>query len=588
MVPCNKKCKATWFAVVLSLCALMCLPLANAASPWASIGTQSKPSWNAPFLAYLAATHPITVVVGLKVRNSKQLFSTAKSLMTPASKNYGHWLTHQQVMQRFAPTVADANSVAAYLKSKGFTDVTISPSRMLVIANGTAASVLAAFNTRMAYFQRNSRVAYANTDAISLPANLTGVVSAVLGLQDMYRVHTDQEVAVHSTTDFPTIYDAAPLGAASSATVGIIAYGDISQTENYDFPLFENYYHIAIPVEYVKVGIGSTPIGGDLNTPNEWDIDSQTILGMAGMSLKELIFYDAIDCDTPAGTGGSSTCVDAGLTEAYVAAVNADAARVINISLGICESAAHADLSMSFDDQEFAAGVAQGQTFVASSGDDGAYCNTGTGTSSSPEVEYPASSPYVIAVGGTTLYTTNGNTYSSEVGWSGSGGGQSGYESMPSWQKGIVPGNMRGVPDVAFDADPQSGEAIAYGYIQVSQCASPCTPLWADEGGTSLAAPILVGGWARVESAASRPGGVSSLYGYYSDYYVSKQLPVSGSFFRDITSGSNGYYSAGSGWDYVTGLGSLDFNKLAIASAIQQHRGCPCRGCCNAVTSGGP
>lgn len=587
MIPINKKCKGAWFVGALSICALLYLPLANAASPWALIGTHSKPTWNAPFLAYLAPTHPITVVVGLQARNCKLLFHTVNSLITPGSPNYGHWLTHQQVMQRFAPTVADADSVATYLKSKGFTNVTISPSRMLVIANGTAAGVLAAFNTRMGYFQKNSRLAYANTDAIALPANLTDIVSAVLGLQDVYRVHVDQQVAVHSATDFPTIYDAASLPAASYATVGIIAYGDISQTENYDLPLFENYYHISIPVEYVKVGIGSTPITSDLSTPNEWDIDSQTILGMSGMSLKELIFYDAVDCDT-SSSGGSSGCVDSGLTEAYDAAVSADAARVINISLGICESAAHADLSMSDDDQIFAEGVAQGQTFVASSGDGGAYCNTGIGTSSSPEVQYPASSPYVIAVGGTTLYTTNGNTYSSEVGWSGSGGGQSGYESMPSWQKGIVPGNMRGVPDVAFDADPQSGEAVAYGYIQVSQCASPCTPLWADEGGTSLAAPILVGGWARVESDASRPGGVSSLYGYYNDYYVSKQLPVSESFFRDITSGSNGYYSAGPGWDYVTGLGSLDFYKLAVASAIQQHRGCPCRGCCKAVISGSP
>lgn len=433
--------------------------------------------------------------------------------------------------------------------------MTISPSRRLVVANGTAAGVLAAFNTNMAYFQKGSRVAYANTDDVKVPATLSSTVSAVLGLQDLYRVHTDQEVTVHSAADFATIYDAASLPNYGAHTVGIISYGDMSVTKDYDLPAFENYYHISVPVEYVTVGIGSTPIVSDNSVPNEWDLDSQTILGMGGATVNKLIFYDAVDCDTTAGTGGSSTCVDAGLTEAYDAAVSADSAQVINISLGICEAAAHADYSMASDDSIFEEGAAQGQVFVASSGDDGAYCNTGTGVSSAPEVEYPASSPYVIAVGGTTLSTNSNGTYSGETAWGGSGGGPSAYEPMPSWQKGIVPGSMRGVPDLAFDADPQSGESVAYSYSCLS--GSLC---WADVGGTSLAAPILVGGLVRSMAADGYVNRGDSLA--VSWFYGAYKNGLGGPLFHDITSGNNGYYSAGPGWDYVTGFGSLNFTTL--------------------------
>jgi pseudomonalisin/xanthomonalisin len=156
---------------------------------------------------------------------------------------------------------------------------------------------------------------------------------------------------------------------------------------------------------------------------------------------------------------------------------------------------------------------------------------------------YPASSPYVIAAGGTTLSTgTGGASYVGETGWSYSGGGPSLYEAMPSWQAGIVPGTMRGVPDVAFDADFTSSPNSDVTYILDG---SPT-----QNAGTSLAAPLFAGAWARLETSAGNTLGFAG-----SILYAHGSTPT---FFHDVTSGNNGDYNAGPGWDYVTGFGSLD------------------------------
>lgn len=155
-------------------------------------------------------------------------------------------------------------------------------------------------------------------------------------------------------------------------------------------------------------------------------MDSQVIQSMAGGSLKQMILYAA-----PSNT-------DAGYTLAYNRAVTDNQAKVINVSLGTCEGAARADGSMPADDQIFSLGAAQGQTFVVASGDSGAYqcvANNGRATNLSYGTvlsdSYPASSPYVVSVGGTTLSTNGGTGYSGETVWAYGGGGPSLYESQP-------------------------------------------------------------------------------------------------------------------------------------------------------------
>ena len=195
-----------------------------------------------------------------------------------------------------------------------------------------------------------------------------------------------------------------------------------------------------------------------------------------------------------------------------------------------------------------------GTVYVASSGDSGA------------GVEWPAASPNVLAIGGTTLTLDSNNNYLSESGWSGSGGGISAYMAMPSYQSNwsTIVGTHRGVPDVAFDADPNTGVAV---YDSTSYSGQSG---WFQVGGTSLSAPA----WAAMIALADQ-GRTSPLTGINSitDLYNFAGTTGSAGYianYHDITQGSNGY-SALAGYDLVTGIGSLKANILIpnLTSAAQ-------------------
>jgi hypothetical protein len=233
------------------------------------------------------------------------------------------------------------------------------------------------------------------------------------------------------------------------------------------------------------------------------------------------------------------------LLAAVNTARNLPGVSVVSMSFGFSEAAlesqygAGAELS---DDAIFTTPAGhQGVTFVAASGDNG-----------SPGI-YPADSPNVLAVGGTSLYINAGGTYSSEIGWSSSGGGTSTYEPEPSYQQGVQTSGSREIPDVAFDADPNTGVALYDSYDN-----SVSAP-WSKLGGTSLGAPC----WAGLVAIANQlraSNGFGSLDGPTQTLPGLYALPPSD--FNDITSGYNGGYSAGIGYDMVTGLGTPIANKL--------------------------
>ncbi|MBS0464709.1 MAG: PKD domain-containing protein, partial [Proteobacteria bacterium] len=260
-------------------------------------------------------------------------------------------------------------------------------------------------------------------------------------------------------------------------------------------------------------GAGTSTSGVD-----EWDLDSQDIVGMAGGQVGKIIWYQ-----TP-------SLSDADMNANFNTIVSANAAKIINVSIGGCETSAQG-ATANASDQAFAQGVAQGQTFSISTGDSGAdECGNGGTTPS-----WPANSQYVIAAAGTTLNASTGAnaTWSSETVWSKSGGSQSKYEPKPSWQT-LWSGQYRGVADVAFDGDPNSGASVI-----VSGASQQI-------GGTSLSAPLFAGEWTRVIATKGTSVGFAGPIVY--------QLPASA--FHDITSGSNGI-SAGPGYDLASGRGSM-------------------------------
>lgn len=191
-----------------------------------------------------------------------------------------------------------------------------------------------------------------------------------------------------------------------------------------------------------------------------------------------------------------------------------------------------------------------GVTFVAAAGDGG----------SGPL--YPAASPLVLAVGGTSLpLDASGNRIGPETAWSGSGGGISAYENEPGYQLVLpVPdtGGRRGVPDVAYDADPGTGFAVYDATVSGGSTG------WFRVGGTSAGAPQ----WATLIALANegRTAPLSSTDLATSPWYEAGAADVYGNSYRDITAGSNGFCgavcTATTGYDFITGLGSPLANFL--------------------------
>jgi subtilase family serine protease len=178
----------------------------------------------------------------------------------------------------------------------------------------------------------------------------------------------------------------------------------------------------------------------------------------------------------------------------------------------------------------------QGVTFVASAGDTG-----------SPGL-YPAYSPNVLAVGGTSLTLQADGSYSTEIAWSGSGGGTSTIETEPSFQTAVQQTGMRTIPDVSFDADPLDGVSVYDSYNDTAG-----NQPWIEVGGTSLAAPC----WAGLIAIANQGRtieGAPTLDGPSQTMAAINALPQAD--FHDVTQGNNGGFSAGPGYDEVTGLGS--------------------------------
>ena len=479
-------------------------------------------------------TQAVHVQLVLKLRNRDQLDSfVATAPIAARTTGVRPELSREQFMADHAPTSDQVAAVVDFLNSAGFKNVAVSDNHLLVSADGTADIAQSAFQTSLARVQAaDGRDAIANTEAVHVPAALQGTVLAVQGLQDVHRVHTlskalanpqPQAVTGHYPNEFSSIYSGTGVATAAGVTVGIITQGKLTQTIT-DLNSFTSAHGFAT-VTTQTVNTGGT--SNDTSGLGEWNLDSQDVVGMAGGAVGKIIFYN------------EPSLSNADLTANINTAVTANAAKIINMSLGECETDAHSDGSDAADDQLFATAVAQGQTFSISTGDSGAdECGDG-GTKASN----PANSPYVVAVAGTTLNAST-TAWSSETVWSGSGGSESTIEPKPSWQT-LWTGTHRGVADVAFDADPNSGaKVIVSGASQ-------------QIGGTSLAAPIFAGLWARVIAVKGTGVGFAGPIIY--------QLPASD--FHDVTSGSNGI-SAAAGYDLASGRGSV-----ILSSAINHIGG---------------
>lgn len=559
-------------------------------------------------LGPVPASMSVHIVLGLAPRNTALLAQIVKREATAGDPLFEQPLTPAQVAATFAPTGANVQSAAAFLTQSGFTNVTATPDNLLVSAYGTAAVVDAAFGTRLDTLNVGNGTIFANVKPALVPAALAGVVTSVLGLNDfalrpsLHRAPAALQAALrargraplatttsiktsaatqpcaepvsgicvlnsYSATGFQLAYDSPQHTGntnvwgytGKSTPIAVFTEGDMSAVLT-DLVKYENANVPVLPHVTTKV-INSGIPSPDVSGQDEWDLDSQTSTGMAG-DVKELYFYVATTLTD------SDTAVD------FDRFKTDDVAKAGSASFGECEIFPMLDGAEVVEDEIFAQAAVQGQTVFSSAGDNGTTCPVGASTgvpgTGLPAQSYPGVSPYVISVGGTTLLTTVGTgAYDAEVAWYGTGGGLSVTESAPFWQAGVVSpvattAAYKEVPDVAMDADPNTGADI---FVDGTLTGV---------GGTSLSSPLSLGVFARLQTYYGNKLGFAAplFYKEYENYttynatlslYVPPVPPVGAltqpiGGYHDVFTGTNGT-PALPGYDTTNGVGTFDIGK---------------------------
>ncbi|MFD7451055.1 protease pro-enzyme activation domain-containing protein [Kitasatospora sp. NPDC059827] len=497
------------------------------------------------------AEQQISVAVSLKLRDSAGLDRFLAAVATPGTPEYGTYLTPEQFSARYAPTQQAVDQVKAYLTAQGLTVGDVSANRQVVNAHGTAAQVSQAFGTHESSYldPQQQRTFFANDGAASIPAELASVVQGLSGL-DNHAVRKGRIAAPHSVT--PNAATATPKGMApaqyrgaynldktgADGTGTTVALWEFDGYKSSDLTTYDSQYGLTGPaVTTVSVdgaNYDSSPGQGE----GEVELDSEIVRGAAPKATQ--LLYEAPNSDQGEIDMANKIVAD-------------NKVSVISISWGTCEPDTTAS-SMTAVDNAFKQAAAQGISVFSASGDDGSKdCTRSASGASVTSVDFPASSPHQTGVGGTNLQVTGGNGYSSESAWSTAGGGVSTVFGKPSWQTGTgIGGSMRTVPDVASNADPQSGFAIYTGGG------------WNVYGGTSAAAPLWAGYAAQVNQKA-KAAGQPALGEANPKLYAVANSSSYGSTFHDVTTGANQDFSAGTGYDQVTGWGTPVADALTTA-----------------------
>jgi len=462
-------------------------------------------------------------------------------------------VSRAEYTRRFAADRADLKQIHAFAKEFGLTveKGTPKPERRTVLLTGTAAAMQKAFGVELKSATVDGATYRVREGGIHLPASLSKIVVAVLGLDNRpqakphFRLRKesapasdDQSGIVPNAAAASTSYTPVqvgklyqfPAGAAAAAgqTIGIIELGGGFRAADIT-AYFKTLGQKAPTVTAVSVDKGKNAPSNANSADGEVMLDIEVAAAVAP-GAKIVVYF------TPN--------TDQGFIDAISTAVHdtTNKPSVISISWGGPEST-WTPQSMTALDAACQSAAALGISITVAAGDDGSSDGVTDGKN---HVDFPASSPHVLACGGTKL-VASGSTISSEVVWNetaanegATGGGVSTFFPLPTWQasSGVPKAGTfagRGVPDVAGDADPATGYNVRVdGQSLVI-------------GGTSAVAPLWAGLIALNNAQNKTTAGFLQ-----PAIYAAKAK----SAFHDITSGNNGAFSAGPGWDACTGLGS--------------------------------
>ena len=571
----------------------------------------------------------MSIVFSRSASQQADLEALIASQQDPSSPLYHQWLTPDQFANRFGMAQSDIEKVKAWLEQQGFSVDAVARSRTFIRFSGSVNQVEQAFRTEMHYYKVDGQQRFAPSAELSVPAAIAPTIESIRNLSDFRPrpMHTRGTTGRPRTAftsgvsgsvffapgDIATVYNIKPLYTGgingTGQSIAVVGQSGVSVT---DIENFQKAAGLTVkdPILVLVPGTGSSTIfsGGD-------EAESELDLEWAGALAPGADIYFVY-------TGGSTNY---SAFDSIVYSVDERIASIISVSYGACETALNG-FSL---ESSLAQAAAQGQTVVAASGDQGSTACSGDTTNGLTQeqqfgiaVNYPASSPYVIGIGGTAITPANSTstnstywlaqstsdvlssakTYIPELAWndsssqsglSASGGGASALFGKPAWQKG-VPGipsdSMRDVPDIALYSSPAFPGFLYCTSDQSSWDTNPpaqqasCNDGFRDAattdltvaGGTSFGAPIFAGTIALINQKAGYVNGQGLMNPTL--YTLASDSTTYASVFHDVTSGNNNCnagstycgttttgFSAGTGYDQVTGLGSVDANNLVAA-----------------------
>ena len=560
-----------------------------------------------------------------------ELDALVQAQQTPGSPAYHAWLTPAEYTARFGLSDSDLAAIENWLRSQGFNIERVSNSHTSITFSGTASQVESAFQTEMHRYQTGTETHFANATELAIPSALAGIVRSVRNLDDFrpapqFRpspAFTSAQSGGHFLTpgDVATIYDInAAYNSGYTGSGQSIAVVGQSAVVVADIEAFQSAAGLTVKAPNITL----VPSSGT----------SATVAGDETESDLDLEYSGAI------APGATIDFIYVGNNQSYSAfdslqyAVDNKTAAVISMSYGLCE-AALSSTDYSTLEGIMEQGASQGQTIVAASGDSGSTAcydpttkNPVTAAMEALAVNYPASSAYAVAVGGSefpaadvaasnTTYWKSasgsdvissalsyipeqawnddsaaiGQQYGAQYALSSGGGGTSSLTARPTWQTGvagIASGSFRLVPDVSLSSSPENApylyctsDTSSWSTGQKSSCNAgfrdSATQDLTVAGGTSFATPIFAGMLAIVAQKEDASLGVADK----TLYALAANSSTYASAFHDVTSGGNqctagaaycstagaSEYAAGIGYDEATGLGSVDFSNLMTAWA---------------------
>jgi subtilase family serine protease len=589
--------------------------------------------------------------VYLPLRDAAGAATLATAVSTPGTPRYRQFLSPAQWIERFSPTQADSDAVVASLTKQGLTISAVPASRQFVVFRGTAAQLGAAFATSLHDYTYSGRVLTAPASAPSVPASLSGKVSGMSLDQARFLTRPDsvkqgdrpagtgaQTFSQPATTPSAIAAVCSNYSGEHTATVPA-AYGQTTfDTFNCGYvpAQLRSAYGVDTLAQSGVNGAGQTvaiidayaspSIVNDVNTYSAGLGEP----GLTSATYSQIVpspseFVDQAACGFPSGWQGEQTLdveavhgVAPGAKILYVGAFNCGGgidvalSKILDNKLANIVSNSYGNLGEAIPQDALLGGqnlhiqaAGEGIGLYFSSGDSGdEVANLGY---ASPD--FPASSPYVTSVGGTSLGITKAGAIAYETGWGtagdkidpagtaylsplpgtffgGAGGGASGIFPAPAYQKGIVPPSLskgfRTSPDIAALADPYTGFSVGIRPIVNDKTLKVGDFERVTYGGTSLASPLTAAQIAIVQQATQTAIGFANptLYGLdriapSSFRDVLPQSPTRALVYTGAVSGNSYLISLDQdtslktrkGYDTVTGIGGVTFGLLSLLAA---------------------